>query len=62
MKCLAQHDLYDNKNQNKEIQNLPTLVAVVESFSLLPTLPSLIFLRSAYDKRLHHLENFNLEA
>ena len=48
MKFLAQHDLYDNNNhakfqgqkihQNKVIQNLPTLVAAVERFSLLPTL------------------------
>jgi len=46
MKFLKQHDLYDNNNHakfqgqkihgKKVIQNLPTLVVVVESFSLLP--------------------------
>jgi len=48
IKILAQHDLHDKNNnakfqgqkihQNKVIQNLPTLVVVVEKFSLLPTL------------------------
>ena len=48
MRFLAQHDLYDNNihakfqgqkiHQKNVIQNLPTLVAAVESFSLLPTL------------------------
>jgi hypothetical protein len=45
---LKQHGLYDNNNhakfqgqkihEKKVIQNLPTLVVVVESFSLLPFL------------------------
>jgi hypothetical protein len=48
MKFLAHHDIYDNHDHAKFqgqkihpkiiIQNLPTLVADVESFSLLPTL------------------------
>jgi hypothetical protein len=48
IKALAQHDLYDKNNPakfqgqkihpKKIIQILPTLVAAVESFSLLPTL------------------------
>jgi hypothetical protein len=48
MKFMAQHEKYDKNNhakfqgqkihQNKVINNLPTLVAVVECFSLLPSL------------------------